>query len=141
MVFTSRFRQETAFKFPPAKSHFGKPIARHRPERLGILQSESFGGLTNYWGATMLPFTERELASWPINRTSLRPHFLEMARITGISGRRDALNRYFDEDFSNRPPLKVTEMLRRLDGVVNDSHGRGQYDLISGFNRCAVGNA
>ncbi|MGQ0567698.1 MAG: glycosyltransferase [Gemmobacter sp.] len=46
--------------FPPPKTHFGARLPVH-PAGHGLVQSRSFGGLTNFWGATMLPFTGVEL--------------------------------------------------------------------------------
>ena len=46
-------------KFPPPKTHFAEllpkgPVGKRR----SIFRSDTFGGLTNYWGGTALPFTD-----------------------------------------------------------------------------------
>jgi hypothetical protein len=59
---------------------------------LRIFKSESLGGLTNYWGATMLPFTDREMSRWPISSKALDPYYEQMAHLVGLAARPDALN-------------------------------------------------
>ncbi len=93
-------RASFPFKFPPPKTHFAEmlpkdPVGKKR----SLFRSESFGGLTNYWGGTMLPYTDRELARWPCDSQSLKPYYERLAATVGISGRSDALNQYFSEEF------------------------------------------
>src|SRR3989338_4431402 len=150
------------FKFPPPKTHFGEQIPRHfLGQHIDIFKSESFGGLTNYWGTTMLPLTDREMAKWPISKESLEPYYQKIAEIVGIAGCPDALNEYFIRDFSTRPPIRPPPVLALLNEAVNQFKGGpvrnvsrsegggparfesrsewgGQFKIISGLNRCAV---
>ena len=123
--------------FPPAKTQFGRPI-EHHPSGQGFLRSEIFGGMTNYWGATMLPFTSSELASWPIDGATLSEQYRTIAEIVGISGRYDQLNDYFATDYSNRPPIRATTTLQLLNDAVNDADNPAIFRVRSGLNRCAV---
>jgi len=126
-------------KFPPPKTHFAGQIPRQAVgRRLKIFKSESFGGLTNYWGATMLPFTGREMARWPIAKEALEPYYQKVAEIAGLAGRDDALNQYFIRDFSTRPPIRSTSMLSYLDETVNRNKNKGQFKIVSGLNRCGL---
>jgi len=80
-----KIRSRYSFKFPPAKTHFGEQIARQPVgKKFKIFKSETFGGLTNYWGATMLPFTDKELKNWPIKKEE-RKNF-PASRIVGLFG-------------------------------------------------------
>lgn len=128
------------FKFPPPKTHLGKQIPRQAVgKRLGIFKSESFGGLTNYWGATMFPLTDREMSKWPIPKEMLYPYYQRIAETVGLAAKADALNEYFIRDFSTRPPIRPTFVLERLNEVVNRHKDKGeQFKIISGLNRCAV---
>jgi choline dehydrogenase-like flavoprotein len=132
-------RSVHGFKFPPPKTHFGdqipmQPVGQH----LRIFKSESLGGLTNYWGATMLPFTDREMNQWPISSKVLEPYYERIAHLVGLAARPDALNEYFMRDFSTRPAIQPTTVLDRLDQVVNRHKSSGQFKVVSGVNRCAI---
>ena len=65
-------RRELGLKFPPPKSHFGVMPERIDVKGWGkIWRSNLHGGLTQFWGGSMVPFTDRELAAWPITRADL----------------------------------------------------------------------
>ncbi|MFH1225933.1 MAG: hypothetical protein V1684_01435 [bacterium] len=134
-------RSENSFKFPPPKTHLGKQIPRQPVgEKLSIFKSESFGGLINYWGATMLPFTEREMAGWPITPADLRPYYQKISVLVGLSARPDNLNEYFSNDFASRPPAKPLPELAKLNEIINQQEegGNSQFKIISGWNRCGL---
>jgi ferredoxin len=122
--------------FPPPKTHFGARLPLH-PGAATLVRSRSFGGLTNFWGATILPFTGVELARWPIGPAALAPHYARIAQITGISGQSDALDGYFGAAHINRPPIAVTPTLARIATRVGDRPA-GRYRILAGANRCAI---
>jgi ferredoxin len=122
--------------FPPPKTHFGARLPVH-PGGHSLIQSRSFGGLTNYWGATMLPFTTAELGDWPVPAEALAPHYARIATLAGISGGKDALDGYFNPAYVNRPAIPVTPSLARLSARVGTRTG-GAYRILAGTNRCAI---
>lgn len=62
-------------KFPPPKTHFAATLPKFSTGGKGkIFHSDTFGGLSNFWGGTALPFTDAELAAWPVRRAELDPH-------------------------------------------------------------------
>lgn len=122
--------------FPPPKTHFGARLPVH-PGTDGLVESRSFGGLTNYWGATMLPFTKAELGAWPLGPADLAPHYARIAELAGISGGCDALDAYFGGAYITRPPIPVTPSLARLSARVGARPG-GPYRILAGTNRCAI---
>jgi len=128
------------FKFPPPKTHLAKQISKQPVgERLEIFKSESFGGLTNYWGATMLPFTAREMTKWPISKEELEPYYQRIAEIVGLAARPDALNEYFVRDFATRPPIRPFPALSSLNEIINARENKSEeFKIISGLNRCAI---
>ena len=135
-----KIRAIQPYKFPPPKTHFGEAIAKQPVgDRWRVFRSETFGGLTNYWGATLLPFTDREMAKWPINKEALQPYYEAIAQLVGLTGGSDALNDYYS-DFSTRPSIKPTAMLGELDRVVNrsDLKRSAPFKILSGLNRCAI---
>jgi len=134
-----KIRSVSPLKFPPPKTHFGEQIARQSVgKNLSIFKSESFGGLTNYWGATMLPFTDQEMKDWPISRQELDPYYHKIAQVVGLAAGLDSLDKYFPRDYSTRPPLKATAELSRLNQVVNDQKNGKEFKVISGLNRCGL---
>src|SRR5258706_9534997 len=40
----------------------------------GLKPSLALGGLSNVWGAAMLPYRETDIARWPVNNTELAQH-------------------------------------------------------------------
>ena len=137
--FYSHLRQEYGFKFPPPKTHFGisprsQDVAGWGPIWIG----QGRGGLTRYWGGSVLPFTERELNRWPISTADLHPYYRRIADLIGIAGRRDALNRYFTDDFVNRPPIRVPAVVEALERVLAAANNDHDFDLFAGVSWLAV---
>lgn len=128
-------RATASFRFPPPKTHLGTELPRHGDE---LLASRTLGGLTNFWGATMLPFTISELKDWPIEQSALAPHYARMAEIAGISGDCDGLDAYFQGGYVNRPPVSATPILLRLRDVINARDAGCTYRIAAGTNRCAI---
>ena len=126
-------------RFPPPKTQFGQSLPRYLVDgRQRVFRSELLGGLTNYWGGGVLPFTEQDLLKWPVGIDTLRPYYKEIANLVGVSGRRDALNQYFMDDFSNRPPLQPIPTLAKLNEWVNSRKARGNYDVLAGVTRLTL---
>ncbi len=134
-----KIRSLYSFKFPPAKTHFANQISRESVgKKFKIFKSDTFGGLTNYWGATMLPFTSRELKDWPITKEELLPYYEKISQVAGLSAQSDQLNQYFEKDFSTRPPLKPTPVLNLLNQSVNQEGKEKSFKIVSGINRCGL---
>lgn len=127
------------FKFPPPKTHLAGQIPKQPVgKRLEIFKSQSFGGLTNYWGATMFPFTAREMTKWPISKEELEPYYQRIAELVGLAAESDALNEYFVRDFATRPPIRPFPELSSLNEIINARENKGEFKIISGLNRCAL---
>ncbi len=141
-------RERLPRKFPPPKTHFGEQIPRQPVgEELQIFKSQSLGGLTNYWGATMLAYTDREMERWPFGKETLYLGYERMSQLAGLAAAEDGLANYFPKSFATRPPIKATAVLDRLSDVVNQFGGSGSegnalstssWRFMSGVNRCAV---
>jgi len=132
-------RKKNEFKFPPPKTHFAEQIPRQSVgENLSIFKSQAFGGLTNYWGATMLPLTDREMKDWPISKEELYPYYEKISQVVGLSSKDDDLNKYFKHDFSTRPAIKPITILDKLNNIINQYGQQNDYNFISGPNRCGL---
>lgn len=105
------------------------------------LQSWAEGGLSNVWGAAMLPYKANDLSDWPIAHDELKVHYGAIARLTRLAGARDSLEDdypYFDYPSpATLPPASAQArwILNRL--RENEAELRGQ-GLAFGRARLAV---
>jgi choline dehydrogenase-like flavoprotein len=60
-----------------------------------LLPSLALGGLSNVWGAAMLPFRESDIADWPLKRSDLDEHYRAVGQIMDFSARHDGLEEFF----------------------------------------------
>ena len=126
-------------KFPPPKTHFAATLPKFAMGGKGkIFRSETLGGLSNFWGGTALPFTDAELAGWPVRRAELDPYYARMAAVAGIAGRTDGLNRYFGADFTNRPAMHLTRAFEKMAQAVDSAPAHGGFATVAGVNRAML---
>ena len=62
------------------------PIAT---ENAKVLLSLAYGGLSNAWGASMLPFRQADIEDWPIALKELEPHYEAVLRFVPIAAEHD----------------------------------------------------
>jgi choline dehydrogenase-like flavoprotein len=74
------------FRVPATAAGWGAPQDVH-----DLRPSFAKGGLSNGWGASILPYRDVDLAAWPIRVADLAPHYAAIARLVAASARRDAL--------------------------------------------------
>jgi choline dehydrogenase-like flavoprotein len=60
-------------------------------ENANILLSLAYGGLSNAWGASILPFRQQDIEDWPVSLEDLRPHYEAVLRFVPIAAERDEL--------------------------------------------------
>src|SRR5687768_8568814 len=90
-----RLHAEHGASFPPPKTHFGQSLSKIAVEGRPLLwRSEHRGGLTNFWGGGMFPFTDREFSGWPISAADMAPFYQIVADKVGVCGESDELNTY-----------------------------------------------
>jgi hypothetical protein len=131
-------RRELGLKFPPPKTHFGNlPEVAVVRDWGQIWRSNLHGGLTQFWGASMVPFTDRELGNWPLRRVDLEEDYWAVAERVGITGLDDALRGYFNDGFAVLPPIKTIAPIKLL--IDRLAHHEGQtLDVLSGASRMGV---
>jgi choline dehydrogenase-like flavoprotein len=84
LVFGSDFPyRETAEKIP------------WRNHGTGLKPSLALGGLSNVWGAAMLPYRDDDIAGWPVSNAALAQHYRAVTEITGLAAQRDDLEEIF----------------------------------------------
>ncbi len=98
------------FAMEPASGTFAEG-----QERFLLRASLAVGGLSNLWGAAVLPYADLDMAGWPINGSDLRPHYRAVADFLPMSGRQDDLANLFQvlpmAGFAPLPPSPQAEQL------------------------------
>ena len=84
LVFGSRY------PYKEVEEHIGQVR-----EGVGLRASLALGGLSNVWGAAMLPVLEQDIAEWPIRREQLTSHYEAVAQLARPCGGDDDLARLF----------------------------------------------
>jgi choline dehydrogenase-like flavoprotein len=74
--------------FPYALDDADLPVVRENAETLPSL---ALGGLSNAWGASMLPASRGDIADWPITLDELVPHYEAVLRFVPMAAERDEL--------------------------------------------------
>jgi choline dehydrogenase-like flavoprotein len=75
--------------FPYALEDPDLPVERERSE---LLPSLAYGGLSNSWGASVLPYRQRDIEDWPISLAELEPHYEAVLRFVPLAAERDELS-------------------------------------------------
>lgn len=134
-----KLKSEMGLRFPPMKTHFGESFERITVDQSPrFFKSALFGGMTNFWGATLLPFTDSDFKKWPITTQDMAPYYKDIAHAVGISGRSDGLNKYFSPEYITRPEFYSLKGFERIDQVVNAANTQGPYNIVSGQNRVGL---
>jgi choline dehydrogenase-like flavoprotein len=76
----------------PYRDPIDQPISA-----VGVHAKSSFarGGLSNVWGASVLPYRTDDMSAWPITADDLAPHYRAVLEMMPLSGRHDGLEEHF----------------------------------------------
>ena len=113
-----------------------------------LRSSKAVGGLSNLWGAAVLPYAQQDIADWPVSAEALAPHYRAVAGIMPVSGRADDLERVFAA-FSMEgareiaPSLQGAALLARLERARAGLVAGGVYvgaarHAVSQCRRCGL---
>lgn len=72
------------------------------------LHSHARGGLSNVWGAALLPYRARDVAGWPVGVDDLAPHYAAVTARLGVGGDDELA-----DDFPTYGPLAPAAPLSR----------------------------
>ncbi len=94
---------ESNAKGIPLKLAFGsdypyRETDRYLPadyENVALRPSLARGGFSSVWGSAMMPYSESDVADWPIKLSDLREHYEAVAKFTGLSVKADDLGKLF----------------------------------------------
>jgi choline dehydrogenase-like flavoprotein len=118
LVFGSDFPyRETAEKIP------------WRNHGTGLKPSLALGGLSNVWGAAMLPLRDADTAGWPVSNAELSPHYRAVTEITALAAQHDDLEELFPLHCENPGRLQPSRQADLLFGNLkhhrDELRGRG----------------
>ena len=138
------YGSDLPFRIPAAAS------AWKDPARLpAVRPSFAKGGLSNGWGASMLPYRDEDLDGWPIKATDLAFHYGAVASLVSLAARGDDLAQLFPAHRldSQRPLAMSTQAQRLLDRLdaqrarlaeTGVHFGQSRQAVADGCRRCAM---
>ncbi|GAB4389151.1 GMC family oxidoreductase [Albidovulum sp.] len=143
-----RWMQPQFAAAPGQVRRYGSDFAMERPEAVlagppdwfALRASHAVGGLSNLWGAAVLPYAASDMAGWPISAADLAPHYRAVAQLMPIAGRSDELEALFDAlPMAGRrpiaPPPQAAELLAR---IARGRQRLARHGLTAGAARQAV---
>ena len=95
-----------------------------RGRGIAFRPSLALGGLSNVWGAAMLPYRDSDISDWPVKNSELAQHYRAVAEITGLAARHDDLAEIFPLHCENPGTLQSSRQADLL--FKNLTHHRKQ---------------
>jgi choline dehydrogenase-like flavoprotein len=83
-------------------------------ERADTVSSLAYGGLSNAWGASILPYRQSDIEDWPISLGELAPHYEAVQRFVPLAAERDALTELLPLYTATPGALRRGEQARSL---------------------------
>jgi len=89
------------------------------------------GGFSTVWGASVLPYNERDLERWPISSTDLQPHYEAVLRWMPLMAKPDELESLYPIHTGSPNPVRLSRPANQILGWMTQ---RRQALRSSGFN-------
>ncbi len=106
------------------------------------LHSSAKGGLSNVWGASVLPARAGDLRDWPLTLEAMAPHYAATAQLLGIAGAHDELEADFPYYAAPTAPLTPSRQAQRLLARMRVRRDRlARSGIVFGQSRLAVRTA
>ncbi len=103
------------------------------------LHSYAKGGLSNVWGASVLPARESDFAGWPVSVADMAPHYAATGRLLGIAGVHDDLEAHFPFHAPPNPAPAASHQAQALLARMQANRDRlAQAGIVFGRSRLAV---
>lgn len=108
-------------------------------ENVGLRPSLALGGLSNVWGAAMMPYLDQDLEGWPVRMADLAEHYAAVLGFTGLAARRDDLEALFPLHTSQFTDLRPSKQAQRfLDNLDRHRAALASSGIHFGRSRLAV---
>jgi choline dehydrogenase-like flavoprotein len=101
----------------------------------GLAASNAQGGLSNVWGAAMLPYRAADFAGWPVGLAEMAPAYKAVLAHVPVAGQADALEAEFP--FYNRPQYDMP-VSRQAAGLLRRFAAQDFPGVTAGRARLAV---
>ncbi|HTX22424.1 MAG TPA: GMC oxidoreductase [Candidatus Aquilonibacter sp.] len=95
-----------------------------RGNGIAFRPSLALGGLSNVWGAAMLPHRDDDVADWPVKNADMEKHYRAAAQITGLAAQHDDLEEIFPLHCENPGALKSSRQAELLLANLNRHRDR-----------------
>ena len=130
----------------PLKLAYGSDFAYRAPTALpmtyaGVEGKPSYavGGLSNVWGASMMPFRSADMARWPITADDLAPHYRAVLEFMPYSARRDRLEHEFPLHHAHPNSLNLSAQATKFLEDLEAAHDRlSAHGISFGASRLAL---
>ena len=138
------FGSDFLFRLPAEMADYAEDIGVH-----GLKPSFARGGLSNGWGASVLPYHASDFEGWPISLADLAPHYAAIAPLVGMAAARDGLAEFYDGvAISEDRPLPQSAQARALLGRMDQKRdaltrmgvhfGASRQAIAPGCRACAM---
>ena len=81
-------------------------------ENVALRPTLARGGFSSVWGAAMLPYSESDVSGWPIRLSDLAEHYAAVAKFTGLSAKRDDLEKLFPTHLAQPAALQLSRQAK-----------------------------
>ncbi len=127
-VYGSNFPQRDTDKYIPCEIKNVQP-------RISLAK----GGLSNIWGAAVLPYTDEDIIDWPISIKELTPYYESIFSFMDLAAVSDDLKNKFPLYSKNHKTLRTSnqasDLLKDLDSNKDSLKSKG---FLYGHSRLAV---
>lgn len=114
-------------------------LVRYESRGAKVAISHALGGLSNAWGANVLPFLDDDLADWPIRTAELAPYYRAIFSFMDLSAQDDGLAARFPMYSSAPRPLRPSRQARALvDDLSRHREALAGRGFLFGYSRLAV---
>jgi choline dehydrogenase-like flavoprotein len=111
----------------------------------GLKPSLALGGLSNVWGAAMLPYRDSDITDWPVSNAALAPHYRAVTEFTGFAAQHDDLEEILPLHCDQPHALQISRQANLLLGNLKrhrqELRGRGWHFGRARVAVRAAGNA
>lgn len=133
---------ELASKLSFGSDHPYRPIPEEIDIDYGGLEvrgSFAKGGLSDVWGAAVLPFVASDTERWPIKAEELRDAHAAVVQMLHVAGKRDALAKLFPLPvYQDEGPRQCMQVQRLMSSLQRNQEKLEQRGVLFGSSRLAV---